>query len=164
MPRVNAHSPGDDIYEQYGLTQKFELASTQAAKKGELLTMNADGRLVSMTAASGAINNLQGIFQPKADVAAQTVASGGKFPTVECLMRGAFMLFKAPVNAVPGERVKISTPANATVDPDKVELSNAVPTIDVLGTIYEIYTKTTTGGKKLKTADDDLVVVQTGVI
>lgn len=163
MADRSPHGPGDDIYEQAGWTKTYPLDSGVAAVKGVLMTMNADGHLVALAGSGAALSGRRGLFQPKADRAAETYTANADAPTVQCLIPPSMIIMKAPANVVAGDRVQVAV-ASGTADGDKVEIANAVETIDFLGRVHEIYTRNSDGTFKLKTADDDLIIVHTGVL
>ena len=167
MPNVNPYEPGDDIFEQYGLTKTHKVKTGVEIIKGEVYTKDNNGYLIVPVVASNIAGLLHGIFQAKDSVPAKTFTGAENAPTVQCLVKGSWIILKAPANIVEGARVKIATTAATTGDFDKVEgqsSSSANFPLDTLGTVYQILTVDADENPKLKTAADDLVVVQTGVI
>ena len=164
MPNVNPYKPGDDIFEQYSLTRTQKVATGVAITKGHLYTKNATGFLIAITASSAAIvAATKGMFQAKVGVAAKTYTNAVDAPKVQCLIKGSWMILKAPANVIEGDKVNISIGTGTTVVPDKVEVSNVVPGIDFIGVVHQLLTLDSDEEPKLVTENDDLVVVQSGV-
>lgn len=164
MPNVNPYEPGDDIFQQYDLTRSLRVASAVEITKGELYTLNNDGRLIAVTAASGAIaTTTKGLFQAKDSVPAKTYTDADDAPTVQCLVNGAWIILKAPANIVEGDRVSVAVGTGTTIDPDKVEKAASSSYLDYLGVVFQILTVDASENPKIKTADDDLIVVQRGL-
>ena len=164
MPNTNPYEPGDDIYQQYDLTRTMRAASGVAITKGNLYTLNADGRLIALTASSGAIaSTTKGLFQAKTSVDAVTYTDADNAPEVQCLINGEFIVMKAPANIVEGDRVAVGVGTGTTITPDKVEVATSSSYLDYLGTVFQILTVDTDENKKLKTAVDDLIVIQRGL-
>ena len=164
MPNANPYKPGDDIYEQYSLTRTQKVATGVAITKGHLYTKNATGFLIALTASSGAIAAAtRGLFQAKVNVAAVTYTEVVNAPSVQCLIKGSFMIFKAPATVVEGDKVNVSVSGTTTVTPDTIEVNNAVPGIDFVGTVHQLLTVDSDEEPKLVTEANDLVIVQSGV-
>jgi hypothetical protein len=160
---------GDDIYEQYLVVRTMEIKSAQAVVKGNLMTSDADGRLTPFTAAVNLITNVKGIFQVKADVAAQTyhATTNPTRPTVQVAVAPSWILIEAAADVTAGDRVTLVTPTATTVTTDRVEVSADQSTdgtnfVSYIGRVYEVFTRDTSGNPKIKTAAGDLVVVMLG--
>ena len=164
MVRTNPREAGDDIYEQYTIKKTYELASATAATKGNIYKFNDDGRLIVLTASSGAVDLVKGAVQATAAVTAQTYSSGSG-PTVQCHVGGSWVILKAAAaNMTPQTKVVVSG-SGSTVAPQKVAaLGTSTTSAYILGKIHEILAADSNGNTKLKTAVDDLVVVQLGVV
>ena len=162
MVNINPRKAGDSIYEQYTVVRTFQLASTVAAVKGNCYTVNAEGRLVALTAVAGLVDVSKGLFQAAADRAAATYTEGNG-PTVQCFVTPAWILLKGAADLVEGTRVAISA-ALAVVTPDTVMALPSTGTINnLVGKLHQILTLDDTENPKSKTAAGDLVVVQLGV-
>lgn len=162
MPDANPYVPGDDIYEQYDLTRTFRIKSGVAITKGHIYVMDGNGYLVVPAADSGNVTVVKGYFQAKDSVAAVTYTAAADAPTVQCLCPGSFMVLYAPANAVEGDAVQIAGAA-AVADQDKVAVSTAMD-IYRIGRIFRILQVDSDENRKYKTADDDVIVVRTGVV
>ena len=164
MPNVNPYEPGDDIFQQFDLTRTHKVATGVAITKGHLYTKNATGFLIALTASSAAIaSTTKGMFQAKDTVPAKTYTAADDAPYVQCLVKGSWMILKTLAGIVEGDKVKVNVGTGTTITPDKVEVSNAVPGIPYMGTVYQILTVDSDENSKLVTVDNDLVVIQTGV-
>lgn len=160
MPNVNPYKIGDDIYEQYSLTKKIPISAGLNVLKGVIYTLNSSGYLVAVPAAAAEEADLsKGAFQAKDNVDNTAGANGDL--SVECLVLGAWIILQAPAGLVIGQMVSLAV-AVSVVDPDKTE---GAITRDrgYLGRIYEILTKNTDSTNKIVTADNDLIVIQSGV-
>ena len=144
---------GDIVYSQYAVVDSLPIKAGVGITKGRCFTADADGFLIALTAASGNVNNKNGIFQAMADSAAVTGESDGD-RRVQCLMKRSRVLLKAPVNATPGDDVAIAA-SGTNVTADTIQLSST----QKIGTIFEIYTLAANRSRKAKTAAGDLVVV-----
>ena len=163
MPVVNPEQVGDDIYEQYSLTQTHYIDSNVEITKGEIYTKNADGHLVALgNAVSPSL--IRGMFQAKDSVPAKVYDATGIAPKVQCLVKRAWIVMKAATaDMVEGDIVKITGAADS-ITPDTVSKATAVDT-STLGRIYRILTvDATTENPKLKTAVGDILVIDTGAI
>ena len=161
MPNINPYQPGDDIFQQYDLTRTQPIKSGVLVTKGELYTKDDSGYIVKLTAASDSIDNFKGFFQAKDTFLAETGESDGD-RVAQFLVVGSWMVLKAPADVVEGERVKVAA-AGAVVDPDKIAVADTID-FNFIGKVYQILTVDTDENRQLKTADDNLVVVQTGVL
>jgi len=146
-------APGDIVYSQYSVVDTLPVKSAVAISKGEVYTMDSDGYLVELTAASDDLDNLNGAFQAMADSAAVAGESDGD-RSVQCLCKRSRILLKAPADITPGDDVTIAA-TGTTVTPDTVEVSST----HKIGTVFAISTLNTNRTKKAKTAAGDLVEV-----
>jgi len=152
---------GDTIYEQFTHIRRGQMKNGVACTKGEILTKDSNGYLVKITASSGVAQLANGAFQAMESASAGSTQAAS--PTVQCMVSPSFIIMKAPANLVEGARVEVAA-ATSTPDPDKVKAAaNAAPTAGFLGTVLEILSKDTNENVKLKTEDDDLIVVKMGV-
>lgn len=164
MANENPKKPGDDVFPQYSITRTLRAASAVEITKGNLYTLNSDGRLIALTASSGAIaSTTKGLFQAKTSVAAVTYTDADKAPEVQCLVNGSWILMKAPANIVEGDRVAVAVGTGTSITPDKVEVATSSSFLDYLGTVHSIYTVDDNTTPKIKTAADDLVIIQRGL-
>lgn len=152
MANINPKLIGDITYDQEPfwrvITLPIKLGTV--VTKGVLMTIDAAGRLIVITGT--AVSN--GIFQPLVDVVAPTVEDTD---FVQVATMGSRILQKAPSG------VTVGNPVIITSAHDKIS-KGARAALDRLGTVFEIYTRdTTTEQKKQVTADDDLVIVETGM-
>ena len=170
MPTVNPKEVGDDIYEQYAIKKTQELDSAIAGVKGGFYVFNANGRLVVPTVVSNEITTTrEGIVQAAANVPAVTltaaqITAGGPYPTIQCHMRGSWVLASAVADLHPGNKVKLVGDGTTITSGRVQKLGSSDNIVESVGTIYEIYTRGTNGAVKNKTVLGDLVVVQTGLV
>ena len=185
---IQPYKPGDDIYQQYDLTRTLQIPTsttngvtktTLGIEKGTLYTIDnrkmistavnpSFGKLRAISAASNVANLSSGIFQAKDNVALGSEDT----TTVQCLVKGAWMILNAPADVVVGQRVKIATSDATTVVPHTVEVYQTADTtmkLDTIGTIFQLLNKDDDENFVLSTPTptDDVpscVVVQTGVI
>lgn len=161
MPNANPYEAGDDIFQQFDLTRTKPIKAGTSIVKGAVYTTDDDGYIVAATATGGVANLTKGIFQAKTTLAAVAGESDGD-RTVQFLVAGAFMIFKAPADIVEGQTVGLAATLT-TVDPDKVE-ANAAVNLGSLGRVYQILTVDSDEEAIIKTVNDNLVIVQTGVL
>ena len=164
MVRTNPREPGDDIYEQYTIKKTYELATTVAAKKGNLYTFNNAGKLIALTVASSKVNLAKGVVQATAKVDAVTYATGNG-PKVQCHVAGSWCILKsARANLPVQSRVVVDVNASDEIVEQSVDAIGTTTTLAyILGTIHEVLTPGTGNTVKTTTEAGDLIVVQMGV-
>ena len=138
---------GDMQYSQYAVIDTIPIKSGVSISKGSCYTIDADGELIALTGASGALSNLNGIFQ------AMTTPKSTD-TRVQCLQKRSRILLKAPADVTKGDSVSIAVTTNV-VTADKVQIA----TTNIIGTVFEITAITDARIPKVKTADNDLVLV-----
>jgi len=144
--------PGDIHYSQYAVVDTYPIKDAVSIVKGNCYTMNADGHLIAFTAGSGAVTNLNGVFQAMADSAAVSGEAAGS-RRVQCLVKRSRICMKAPADVTPGDRVAIAA-SGSTVTADTVQ----VATSQIIGTVFEILALSNRR-PKAKTAAGDLILV-----
>ena len=157
---LNPKEPGEVFYPQYTVVKTMPIKGQTRIQKGYLYTADGDGYLV----APGNDGFLNGIFQAQRDVPASAAGTADGADRVDCLCIRSRIGIKGTANLVASMRVrydaatgKVAVFAIAGASPTKEE------TLGIVGSIYEIYTKTSLRAEKLKTADNDVVVVDLGV-
>lgn len=159
MPNSNPYKPGDDVYPKYNVTTTEKIKSGVSITKGEVYTLDSNGYLVALTAASGTanINNLNGVFQAKDTVAAPSSGDSDGKRSVQVLRKRSRIAMYAPANVTRGDTVAVAA-ASGTPDPDKVLIqASSNPAI---GEVFDILTVDSDANKKLKTADNDVILVE----
>ena len=151
MPNINPKTIGDITYSQepFWRVTTLPIKISVPVVKGKLMTIDAAGRLIAITGTT--VTN--GIFQPLADVVAPT-AEDTDF--VQVVTMGSRILQKAPSG------VTVGNPVNITASHDKI-IKGGRADLARLGTVFEIYTRDTNSTKKQVTADDDLVIIESGM-
>jgi hypothetical protein len=167
MVNINPKQVGDLVYPQYLVVRTLELASAQAAVKGNLMTTDANGRLTAFTSSTSKITNVQGVFQILADRPARTYTSGDG-DTVQVAIATSWVLLKAVADVTAGMRVTLNTPTATTVTANQVKVDPDSSTggynlTNYVGRVHSIYTvDASENPKRGKTAAGDLVVVMLG--
>jgi len=152
MAQINPKKIGDITYTQEPFWRVISLPIKQnvVITKGALVTIDAAGRLVLISGTT--VTN--GMFQPLVTVTAGAVEDTD-FVQVACM--GSRMLLKASTTTLTvGNPVAITSAHDAVVAAARTSLAR-------IGTIFEIYTRSTNSAKKQVTAIGDLVVVETGM-
>lgn len=148
---------GDIPFPQYSVTDSEFLKDAVASTKGDIMTLDAAGRLIAVIGAGIIADLNRGAMQA---AVTRVAPSAEDTDEIQVLKRGSRILLKANVNLSPGDRVELKT-VGGVVSPDKVQLAPAgSKTQGYLGTIFQVYTLGTDGVKKQFTADDDLVIVE----
>lgn len=165
MAIINPKLVGDITYTQepFWRVTTLPIKASTSVTKGKLVSIDAEGRLVAIAStANGIATVTNGMFQPLSDATAGTVEDAD---FVQVVTMGSRMLFKAAAGITVGNYVDVFVPAaSQLLLPDKVIKTTTRVDVDRVGTVFEIYTRdTTTEQKKQKTADDDLVIVETGM-
>ena len=139
---------GDVPYPQYSVTTTENISDTLVILKGVVYTKDAAGRLIVVTTTFD-----NGLYQAKATpVAAAIVANDDK---VQALGPRTRMIFDDTVGGlVPGEDV-IAVANTTNV------ITGAKTSALYLGKVFEIYTRNTDSTKKIVSAANDKVVVET---
>lgn len=164
MANINPKTIGDITYTQEPFWRIITLpikASTSVVK-GRLVTIDGNGRLIAITRVGSVTSNLNGMFQSLVDVVAGTVEDTD---FVQVATMGSRMLLKAEGSGLTvGNPVSIEFSSATVVDPESVRKSTARDDPDRVGTIFEIYTRTSSSAKKqVTTAATDLVIIETGM-
>lgn len=164
MADINPKKRGDLTYSQepFWRVTTLPIKISVTVTKGKLMTIDTAGRLVAIPVAVGGVVPVTlGIFQPLADV---SPPSAEDTDFVQVVTMGSRILMTASVSGLSvGNPVKINSPTATTTDAERVELA-ARTDLDRLGTIFEIYTRTSSSTKKYATtANTDLVIVETGM-
>ena len=148
MPILNPMVAGDVPYPQYSVTTTENISNTLVILKGVVYTKDAAGRLIVVTTTFD-----NGLYQAKATpVAAAIVANDDK---VQALGPRTRMIFDDTVGGlVPGEDV-IAVANTTNV------ITGAKTSALYLGKVFEIYTRNTDSTKKIVSAANDKVVVET---
>ena len=166
-PILTPQEPGDEIYQQYAVIRTLPLKTGVNAVKGEFMAIDGNGYLDDLAASGSAVTSATSLAQPMDNVAAVTYSAGTSPPTVQCLVAPSWVIVYAPANIVVGNRVAIVA-ASGTADPDKVAnvagIDSGIPD-GYLGRVHEILGyDATSEDQKLKTADNDKIVVQLGIV
>lgn len=152
--------PGDIPFPQYSVTDSEFLKNAVPSTKGNIMTLDAAGRLIAVVGAVAIADLRRGAMQATVTVVAPTAEDTDE---IQVLKKRSRIILKADVNLSPGDRVELKTAAGV-VTPDKVQLAPAGAHTDgYLGEIFQVYTLGTDGVKKQFTADDDLVIVDQDV-
>lgn len=157
MPVETPLVPGDNGWPQYNVTDSEFVKNAVLVVKGDIMTLDAAGRIVAVTGTGDIADLTRGAMQIQdAPAAAPTAEDTDE---VQVFKQRSRVLLKAPANLSPTDPVELEC-NGGTVDPDKVALSAvAGRTNGYLGKIFQIYTLGTDGVKKQFTADNDLVWV-----
>ena len=152
MSFINA-SPGDVQYANYAVIDTIPIKAAVNIEKGNCYTIDGEGFLLALTGASGALTNLNGIFQAMAKTnSISGEVSGSR--RVQCLQKRSRVVLKAPANITKGDTVSIDV-SGTTVTANKVQAA----TTHIIGTVFEIIAITTSRIPKVKTENDDLILV-----
>lgn len=127
--------------------------------EGRVYTTDTTGRLIIPAVTTNVADLTKGILQ----ALATTVTGDGNID-VQVALPPSRIILKAPPGLKKNDRVDIATPTSSTVTQDKVEVNAGAFNKGYLGRIFEIDTKNADGSRKLVTVDDDLVVVDLGVV
>ncbi len=155
MPVETPLVPGDIPFPQYSVTDSEFLKNAVPSTKGEIMTLDAAGRLIAVVGAAAIADLTRGAMQAQVTRVAPTAEDTDEIQVLKHVSR---IVIKANVNLSPGDPVELLTVAGA-VTPDKVALAVTPRTNGYLGKIFQVYTLGTDGVKKQFTADDDLVIV-----
>lgn len=156
MPVETPLVPGDIPFPQYATVDSEFLKISVAAVKGNVMTLDAAGRLIAVVGSVAIADLSRGAFQAMDALAAPAAEDTDE---VQVLKQRSRIILKAPVNLSPGDEVELACAAGV-VDPDKCQLAAVAGRTDgYLGRIFQIYTLGTDGVKKQFTADDDLVII-----
>jgi len=156
MPVETPLVPGDIPFPQYSTTDSEFLKNAVPSTKGEIMTLDAAGRLIAVVGAGVIADLRRGAFQAQVTRVAPTAEDTDE---IQVLKQRSRIVLKANVNLSPGDAVEPLT-VGGVVTPDKVQVAPAgTHTQGFLGRIFQIYTLGTDGIKKQFTADDDLVIV-----
>lgn len=156
MPNQVPLNIGSVPYPQYSFVRTDVIKISVAITKGNIYTLDAEGRLIVPVSTSSVADLTKGAFQALADVTAPAAEDTDK---VQGMIGGSYIVLKAPANLVVGQEVELGS-SSSTTDQDKCKASASPRTKGFLGRIKEIYTKGTDGAIKQKTADDDLVIIE----
>jgi len=146
---------GDNPYPQHAYVDREFIKNAVAVTKGNIMTLDAAGRLIAVVGAVAIADLTRGAMQALVTVAAPTAEDTDE---VQVLKQRSRIILKANVNLSPGDGVELLTVAG-TVTPDKVALSVSPRSNGYLGKIFQILTQGVDGVKKQFTADNDLVIV-----
>jgi len=155
MPVETPLVTGDVPFPQYSVVDSEFLKNAVPSTKGEIMTLDAAGRLIAVVGATVIADLTRGAFQAMVTRVAPTAEDTDE---IQVLKQRSRVVLKANVNLSPGDRVNLLTVAGA-VTPDKVMTANSPRDNGYLGKIFQVYTLGTDGIKKQFTADDDLVIV-----
>jgi len=155
MPIQVALVIGDIPFPQYSVIDREFIKNAVAVTKGDIMTLDAAGRLIVVTGATTIADLSRGALQILVTVVAPTAEDTDE---VQVLKARSRIILKANVNLSPGDRVELLTVAGA-VTANKVQLAASPPGNGYLGHIFQILTQGTDGVKKQFTADNDLVIV-----
>ena len=155
MPVETPQVPGDIPFPQYSVTDSEFLKNAVPSTKGEIMTLDAAGRLIAVTGAVAIADLTRGAMQATVTRVAPTAEDTDEIQVLKHVSR---IILKANINLSPGDPVELLTVAGV-VTPDKVALSVSPRSDGYLGKIFQVYTLGTNGVKKQFTADDDLVIV-----
>lgn len=155
MPVQTPLAPGDPPFHQYLRVDSEFLKNAVPSTKGNIMTLDAAGRLIAVTGAAAIADLTRGAFQAMVTRAAPTAEDTDE---IQVIKQGSRIILKANVNLSPGDRVELKCVAGV-VTPDKVQLAASPQTDGYIGKIFQVYTLGTDGVKKQFTADDDLVIV-----
>ena len=145
--------PGDIQYAQFAIVTTVPIKESVNIEKGSCFTIDPDGYLVDLVGASDALTNLNGIFQAMASSVSVSGESSGD-RRVQVLNKRSRILIKAPADVTKGDSVTIAVTGTA-VTADKIEVSAA----NIIGTVFEVAAITSDRRPKVKTANNDLVLV-----
>lgn len=155
MPVETPLVPGDVPFPQYSVVDSEFIKNAVAVTKGAVMTLDAAGRLIAVTASNSVADLTRGAMQPMDTRAAPSAEDTDE---VQVLKQRSRIIMKADVNLSPGDDVDLKA-VTTTVTPDKVMKGIAPRGKGYLGKIFQIYTLGTDGVKKQKTADNDYVIV-----
>ena len=156
MPVETPLVPGDVPFPQYSVTDSEFLKNAVPSTKGNIMTLDAAGRLIAVVGAAAIADLRRGAFQAAVTRVAPTAEDTDE---IQVLKQRSRVVLKADVNISPGDAVELKTVAGV-VTPDKVQLAPAgTHTQGFLGRVFQIYTLGTDGVKKQFSADDALVIV-----
>lgn len=148
---------GDLVYPQYArITSQF-IKNGVTGSKGDIFTVDGEGRLIVPVSASGVADLTKGIYQCMEDF---TDPGAEDTDRVQCLSRGSRILIKADASLVAGQEVALKS-SGTTTTADKVMAAPSPRDKGFMGRIQSIYALQTDNiTPKQKTADNDLVVVE----
>ena len=156
MPVETPQVPGDIPFPQYSVTDSEFLKNAVPSTKGNIMTLDAAGRLIAVVGAVAIADLTRGGMQATVTRVAPTAEDTDE---IQLLKQRSRIILKADVNLSPGDEVELKCVAGV-VTPDKVQLAAVAGRTDgYLGRIFQVYTLGTDGVKKQFTADDDLVIV-----
>ena len=148
MADLNPMVPGDVPYPQYSVTTTEQIDNGLQITKGRVYTKDTDGRLIAVSTTLA-----NGIFQAKATPTA--VAVEANEDSVQVLSPRTRMIFtSAAAGLVAGQDVLVV--ANTTN-----VISGVKSSILYIGKVFEIYTRNADSSRKLVSAINDRVVVET---
>ena len=156
MPVETPLVPGDVPFPQYSTVDSEFLKNAVPSTKGEVMTLDAAGRLIAVVGAAAIADLSRGAFQALVTRVAPTAEDTDE---IQVMKQRSRVVLKANVNLSPGDEVELKT-VGGVVTADKVQLGAVAARTDgFLGRIFQIYTLGTDGVKKQFSADDDLVIV-----
>lgn len=155
MPVQTPLVPGDVPYPQYSVTDSEFLKNAVPSTKGEVMTLDAAGRLIAVVTATSVADLTRGAMQALVTKVAPTAEDTDE---IQVMKQRSRIVIKADVNLSPGDDVDLKA-VTSTTTPDKVMKGIAPRGKGYLGKIFQVYTLGTDGVKKQFTADDDLVIV-----
>ena len=138
----------------YGVTT---ITAVVSVTKGFIYSTDIAGRLIIPVTVADIPNLVGGVLQARAD----TVAGDG-FTKVQVVAPPSRILLKANAGIKLNDKVELLG-SGTTPDQSKVKIGADIFTKAYLGRVFEVETKTADGSKKIVTADNDLVVIDTGV-
>ena len=175
---LNPYRPGDIRWHDFIRIFTYKVANSteeDGVSKGEILTINASGRLINPTTIThGQVNLTGGVFQAlhKADEGADVQVAVAPSRIIMSANSGINVGQQVALIGTDGtgnnrdveqSKVRIATLTDSVTQPGSGTATVHLQDYAYLGRVIEILNPATDGTKKSRTADDDRVTVELGV-